>query len=417
MSWIDQIKTRLIITTPDAREYRPDWINAKKKVDFNISKFEFPNVRGSLVYRGEPKGTEYVIELYFQGEDHLQTAKNFQTSANDRRAWKVQHPFYGQLKVQPISLDFDNTDLNISRITGVIIETISQDYPTGKTNPSNYITEKVFQCSQMFSTTAANSTIIEKVPPANVVSKSSNKLRSQLTTFKNTVAKIVQNTTSDFQNYFNSFNKAYSSINNLVSQASSVLNFTQAVIIQPALFAQSVKSRFVMLENQFNTLRLNIDGSISNLDKLLYSTNQGSNISAMCLAASTPLPEDYAYATDAYDAITRLLNFYNQYLEDLDVLQSTNGGSTSSFIPDADSLMLLAELMNFTLSNLFNIAVNGQQQRSIIAEADTNWVILAHRLYGIGTNDENLIKLMTQNNAGLNSILQVRKNTQVYYYI
>jgi len=416
MSWLEQIKTRLIITTPDSREYRPDWINAKKKVDFNISKFEFPNVRGSLVYRGEPKGTEYVVELYFQGEDHLQLAKNFQTSANDRRAWKIQHPFYGQLKVQPISLDFDNTDLNISKITGVVIETISQDYPSGKVSPTDYITEKGIACSQMFSTSAANNTIITKVPPANVTSKGIAKLKAQLTAFKNTVAKIVKHTTSDFQKYFNAFNKAYSSINNLVSQASSVLNFTQAVIMQPALFAQSVKSRFVMLENQFNVLRSNIVG-LSNFDKLMYSTNQGSNISAFCLAAANPMPEDYAYATDTYNTIQQLLGFYNQYLEDLDYLQSENGGSVDSFIPDADSLMLLAELMNFTLSNLFNIAVNGQQQRSIIAEADTNAIILTHRLYGIDENDENLIKLMTQNNFGLNQILQIRKGTRVYYYI
>jgi len=416
MSWLDQIKTRLIITTPDSREYKPDWINAKKKVDFNIAKFEFPNVRGSLVYRGEPKGTEYVVELYFQGEDHLQLAKNFQTSANDRRAWKIQHPFYGQLKVQPISLDFDNTDLNISKVTGVIIETISQDYPSGKVAPTDYITEKGIAASQMFSTSTANNTIITKVPPANISAKGIAKLKGQLTAFKNTVAKIVKHTTSDFQNYFNAFNKAYSSINNLISQASSVLNFTQAVIIQPALFSQSIKSRFTMLENQFNVLRSNIVG-LSNLDKLMYSTNQGSNISAFCLAAANPLPEDYAYATDTYNTIEQLLSFYNQYLEDLDYLQSENGGSVNSFIPDANSLMLLAELMNFTLSNLFNIAVNGQQQRSIIAEADTNWIILTHRLYGIDQNDENLIKLMTQNNAGLNSILQVRKNTKVYYYI
>lgn len=416
MSWLDQIKTRLIITTPDSREYKPDWINAKKKVDFNIAKFEFPNVRGSLVYRGEPKGTEYVVELYFQGEDHLQLAKNFQTSANDRRAWKIQHPFYGQLKVQPISLDFDNTDLNISKITGVIIETISQDYPAGKVSSTDYITEKGIAASQMFSTSAANNTIITKVPPANISAKGIAKLKGQLTAFKNTVAKIVKHTTSDFQKYFNAFNKAYSSLNNLISQASSVLNFTQVVIMQPALFSQSIKSRFTMLENQFNVLRSNIVG-LSNLDKLMYSTNQGSNISAFCLAAANPMPEDYAYATDTYNTIEQLLGFYNQYLADLDFLQTDNGGSTDSFIPDADSLMLLAELMNFTLSNLFNIAVNGQQQRSIIAEADTNWIILAHRLYGIDQNDENLIKLMTQNNAGLNSILQVKKNTKIIYYI
>ena len=417
MSWIDQIKTQLVITTGDGFKHTPEWINAKKKVDFNVAKFEFPKVAGSLVYRGEPKGTEYLIELYFQGNDHLLDAKQFQTSANDKRAWTVQHPFYGQLKVQPISLEFDNSALNVSKITGIIIETISQDYPVGNTRPQDAITLNAIQCSQSFSTSAANSEIITKVPPANVSAKSIRTLKGQLTKFKNGVDKLVSHLTKDFQSYFNGFSKAYSSINNLVSDASNVLNLTQAVINQPALFSQSLKSRFTILGDQFNTLRATINGQMSNLDKLLYSTNAGSNIGAYCLAVANPQPNDFLYAIDTIATMELLLTQYNIYIADLDAIQTLTGGNTNSFIPDANSLGLLSELVNFTIGNLFDIASNGQQQRSILTEKDTNWILLTHQLYGLDVNDENIIKLMTQNNAGLNSILQVKKNTKIIYYI
>ncbi len=448
MSWLDQIKTQLTITTGDGKSYTPQWINAKKRLEFNIAKFQFPKVSGSLVDRREPLGMEYDLEIYFQGDgatgppnesrdiltgydpnsngstnlnltlDHLQAAQDFQTSAVDKRAWVIKHPFYGQLTVQPISLNIDNSVLNISKIVCIVIETISQDYPKSVTQPTNYISNAAITTAQTFSTATAN--VINDAGdniPANVSASSMNKLQSNFSKFQSAVAKSINQTTADFNGYMNVFNQAYNSIDGLISDASQVLNLLQAIVNKPATFIMSVKDRVALLQGQFTTLETTITGSMSNLDKLLYTTFAGGSIGAMSLAYSTLQPGDLVLATDTLDAISQLLNYYNQYILDLDNMQTNSYNSPNAFIPNHDSLVQLEELINFTLSNLWAIALNGKQQRSIVLETGSNWIELTHQLYGLDAADNNLTTLMQQNNAGLSTLLHVPKNTEVIYYI
>ncbi len=67
MSWIDKIQDQLIITCGDGKEFRPSWINASKDMNFNVSLFEFPNIKGTLVKRGTPIGKAYNLQIFFQG--------------------------------------------------------------------------------------------------------------------------------------------------------------------------------------------------------------------------------------------------------------------------------------------------------------------------------------------------------------
>ena len=98
-----------------------------------------------------------------------------------------------------------------------------------------------------------------------------------------------------------------------------------------------------------------------------------------------------------------------------DLLQTLNGGSLASYIPTADSIITLSGLISYTLSNLYIIALNSETEKSIIVEKDTNALLLTHRFYGL-SNDENLNKLFSNNNWGLNHILQIKKGTKVIYY-
>lgn len=443
MSWLDQIKTQLTITTGDGKSYTPQWMNAKKRLEFNIAKFQFPHVPGSLVSRKEPLGMEYDLEIYFQGDgasgkpnegrdtltgitgttivpilvDYLQATADFQTSATDKRPWVIKHPFYGQITVQPISLSIDNSAFNVSKINCTIIETISQDYPVAIASPKGYIASAAINTAQTLSTSTATAIDDGDNIPGPVSTKSIGKLQSQFNAFQKAVANAVNQTTADFNGYMNTFNQAYNGIDNLISDASQVLNLLQAVVNKPATFIMSVRNRVTLLQNQFTTLEVGVSGSMSNLDKLLYTTFAGGSIGAMALAYANLQPGDLLYASDTLDAITQLLNNYNQYLLDLDTIQTQNYNSTSSFVPDHDSLVALEQLINFTLSNLFNIALNGRQQRSIVLDTGSNWILLTHRFYGLDNADANLSTLMQQNNAGLSTLLHVPKNSKVIYYI
>ena len=129
MSWLEKVETEMIITTGDGQPYAPDYMNAVKSVEYNVAEFNFPGIAGTFVDRRLPKGRKFNLELYFQGDDHLDVAEAFEASANDSRAWEIEHPFYGLVIVQPTSLQFDNSKQNLSKITGTVIETILEDAP------------------------------------------------------------------------------------------------------------------------------------------------------------------------------------------------------------------------------------------------------------------------------------------------
>jgi hypothetical protein len=98
-------------------------------------------------------------------------------------------------------------------------------------------------------------------------------------------------------------------------------------------------------------------------------------------------PDDYQNANDVLDAVDIILEVYNQYITNLDVLQTDIGGATDSYIPNYEMTTGLSNLINYTVSQLLNIAVNSKQERILYLENDSNVILLAHRFYGLTEND------------------------------
>lgn len=406
MSWIDKIKNDLIITTGEGSVFKPSWINATKLVEYNVSEFEFPELKGTKVDKRTPLGRKFSLEIYFQGENHLDIAKDFEIACEDKRPWTVEHPLYDTLIVQPMSLLFDNSVMNITKITGTIIETIIDDNPKLSASPIDTI--KVLKLS--------SDEILEAKLNALILPTDINDMT--LTAKKNynfTVPIITL--PNEAQTYTNLFNTAIGAINTATATPLLAMRAIISMITAPALFSISVKNRVNLLANQFISFRQNINGITRTSTKQIYQATAGTYISTMCYAASTPLDNDYSNTRKTNDILDFIIKNYNQYLEDLDLLQSQNGGNTSSFIPDAEALNNLASLVYTTIANLLSILISGKQERKIILEHDSNLIVLTHRLYGLDPDDINMLELIENNNWGLNEIFQIRKGTEVIYYL
>lgn len=408
MSWIETVKNNLLIKTGNGREFNVLWRNAARSQEYNVAEFEFPEVAGTLVRRSKPKGMRYNIEFYFQGENNLDDSEDFRVAADDERPWILVHPFYGSLTVQPISLNYDNTTLNVTKVTGSMVETITDDRPKTSDDPRDKIAaEKI-----VFDQTAAESFVNNVEPEITDI--------NQMNT-NNAVAYAVGKKkvklTVDAEAYFNLFNSANAKILDATSEPLAAIQEMQAVLNAPAIFVDSVRNRLDMLSNQFDLLRNTIEGITEPNKKRIYETNQGSLVSSMLLAASTPQEGDYGNRNDVYATIESILDSYNTYIQDLDGMQTENGGDPESFIPDAGSLIALNGLLNYTLSNLFNIALDSKQERTVILENDSNIITLAHRFYGMQPDDSTVEAFKNQNEIGINETLQVRKGRTVKYYI
>lgn len=406
MSWLEKVQSDLVITTGDGKEYRPLWKPKSKSIDFNIAEFTFPEVSGTYVKRSKPKGRKIELEFYFQGEDYIEVSDAFETSSKDERFWVVLHPIYGTISAQIASINFDNSEFNIVTINCTLLETITDDNPKTVTDPIATIKLE----KELLDATIVDA-FDETPSPADV-----NKAAANNNKFY-TLGKKLTSIAEESQNYFDLFNKANAAILNATALPLVALAAVQAAINAPALFTASVKSRIALIGNQFNLLRGNLGFINTRSGKKMYEATGASLISAQATAASTPVEGDYGNMNSVLEIIEPLIENYNVYLEDLDSLQSDNGGDVDSYIPDADSLNALTSLINFTVSNLLKIALNSKKERSVILDADSNWIELTHRFYGLDARDKNIEELMNNNDAGLNEILHVRKGRKIIYYI
>lgn len=406
MSWIDRLDSSLVIITGDGKEYRPLWRNATKDIEYNVAIFEFPNIAGSYVDRGTPMGRKFAVELFFQGEENIEQAREFELSTYDRNPWTVLHPLYDKIIVHPLGLRFDNSALNVTIVTGLLIETISKSYPQSSISPIDQINRSKTTLDELFNDS------FDVVPNASDV----NTLKSTNEACYKTGSKTVKDGI-DAENYFNAFNRANSAIINATADPLMAMRQLQAVINTPAMFANSVKQRVSLLSSQFISLTTSIATISSRSGKKIYENNAGNLMSAQALAAANPLESDYANRTEVIEIADTLMLNYRAYIAALDELQTPNGGEPDSFIPDAAALSTLASLIKYTLTNLFHIAMGAKQERTIYLEKDSNLILVTHRVLGLDDLDQNMNTLMDNNNIGLNEIFQLKKGRKIVYYV
>jgi hypothetical protein len=404
MSWLEKITTDLIITMGDGRQFKPLWRNATKTKEYNISEFDFPNLAGTLVVRSEAKGRRYDLQLYFQGDNHLEQSEAFEKSADDKRPWKITHPYYGSITVQPVSLNFDNSIHNVTTITGAVIETITEDRPKVSIDPIDSIKNKKEDLDSIF----LNSFDVKPTPTdINILSKSNQ------TVYKKALKNIKL--TFDAEGYFNAFNTANTAILNATAEPLAAMRELQAVISYPVQFQESVRNRINLLVDQFNLLRESISGTIKRSEKKIYEISGGAVISSIAAASVTNF--SYSNRKEVVGVVDTILKNYNQYIADLDLLQSPTGGTVDSFVPDWNASHQVKSLVNFTVSKLFEIGINSKQERIYFAEDDTNIILLVHKFYGLLQDDSTIEEFIKNNEIGFNELLEIRKGRKIIYYI
>jgi hypothetical protein len=387
--------------------YRPNWINATKSVEWNVAEFEFPNIDGTLVSKSRKRGNRYDTELYFQGENHLDICSAFERSASvSGRYWVVSHPLYGQLNIQMPSIKIDNTQMNLSKVTGTMIETIVEDFPRIFLDPKDEVLAQKVNTDTVF----ANS--MDSTPSAS----DANSLTSTSDAIYKRGSQIVPDKENG-EDYFNLYNKANSSILNLTAEPILAMRQIQAMVNLPSQFEVSVKNRLDTLVSQFQSTRKNVGQLKTPAAKKIYQILGSAVVSAMCTTSVQPKAGNYNNQQSVYNAITIIVNNYNTYIADLDDLQTDTNGTTSSFVPDYYSQRELNKLVNFTISNLFTVALGAKQERSYICEQDTNIILLTHRFLGLDLDDINIDTMMEINNIGLNEILNIRKGREIIYYV
>ena len=408
MSWIEKIKEGIKITTGDGEVYEPLYILSSKNIDYNVAEFNFPNVNGTLVKVGNKRGTRHNLKIIFQGEDHLDFSEAFEKSCEDKRPWVISHPFYGRLDVQKTSLQFNPEGLNTSVITGEFIETISDNYPKTSIDPKDFAGQQADETNEANAESFANGSDLS---PTDV-----NSLGNDVDSIKQSTGTpdISENTFNDYVNSFNDAkNKILESATDTLAAANAVVSYISAV----ARFEIPIAIRLQILLEQFQELSLNVTDLTTPNEKKQYEMIAGSVFTTMSQAAINPTDNDYQTIDEVTAVIDQLVSVNNTYITNLNDLQTINGGDINSYVPDFTFVNSLNILINFTLSQLFVIAIGAQQQRVVILTEDSNVILLTHKYYGLTADDSTMNKFISQNNIGISEIMNIEKGRKIIYYV
>lgn len=408
MSWITKIENGLTITTGDGKKYKPFYVDASsvKNIEYNNTLFDFVNLPGTLADRRLPKGARYTLEFGFQGLDHLDTAQSFVDSAANTKYWTLSHPYYGVLYVQPFSLNQDNSSMNVSKFSVPLIETIIDDVPKTKIDPIDDIAVKKNLIDSI-----SSEAVTEELSEADKISvKNTNKKNLDLSV---PIVKLPE----EFQQIMNAFSAANAAVDSITANATIAMAAATSLITAPAKFAANVQTRLSDFKSQFSALQRTIVGATSPSTKQVYQHLGCSIISSMCLAASLPSTGDYTNARRVNEVVKTLNDTYTNYLNDLDSLQSLNGGNPLSYMPNYQVVISLNEIINTTISYLYNEAIGSRKERSIICENDTSIILLAHRFYGLDPDDKNIKELIENNDLHIDEYILIPKGRKIIYYI
>lgn len=397
MSWLNRINDiKLTIITGDGKEYTPLWKNSSKTINYNTEGFDFIGIEGTYVQREKKSGTQYPMTLYFQGENCIEESNNFEISSRDSRPWIMKHPFFDEIRVQPLSLDFDSSQYNVVTVTGTVWETLTDKFPE-----SIVIPEKKIQNLKI----EADETVVENYdvqPDSSLIQKATDSINAIEIRYTNLVATNEQ--ASQLKQLVSAAGGAALS---LVSLPLNFIRETQALINFPFLIITDVKNKVNELINAINDLTsIFIKDDSNDVDLVTYDSLTSSSLSELSVVTTTPTSSDYQNKKDVVDIIESIDGIYNLVLNVYD---------SKGYDQEPSNALIIDNIINVTLANLYEIAFEAKQERSLFLEKDDNIVNLSHRF--IGPGDDNVDKFIDENDIKLSEYLQVKKGRKLIWYV
>jgi len=397
MNWLNKLNSNLEIETGDGEIYRPLWFDARKNINFNTESFEFIGIDGSFVSRENMQGKQYPLVFYFQGENHIDETNDFETSSLDKNPWKITHPFYGKIIAQPLSIEIDNSDFNVSKISVTVWETLEIKYPQESVSRVSQISGIKTEIDIIVNTAYASE--LEDVEVSRLAGllnmiKQISKIFAKIKDVKNKIQKLKNLT----RNVINSLNSVIESAVSFVKDLVNLINF-------PATLLNSIVSVFDNILVAFDEITSLVLGE--NNDFETYQSVSTSLIGTGCLSLIEGVSIEKQTRKDIFVMAAKLQEMYQTHVTNLD--------SRPDIVSNFELLFKLDLIVNTTIASLFEVAINAKQERSTILVSDTNIVLLANKYFG--TKDESLLDFIETNDISLDEILEVKSGRKIIWYV
>jgi hypothetical protein len=405
MSWQNKLENiQFTIKTGDGKEWFPLWKSGEKSKEFNTSIYDFIDVPKSLVERKQPKSSKYPLTFWFDGENHVDTAEEFERSAEDKRYWTITHPYYGTIKGQPLSISRNDNNLNITEISVDFWESIVFDYPKSNLSIQDNTLVKKNEILNSSATSYSGRKVqevadIQKIKESNLqIAKSFDNLQTNET----------------FSDFLNALSQAQKASDKLLNDSFDAIFKSEQLLNLPSTYEKKVIDKINGYISAYNGIK-RVLNSVS--DKLFFESIGASVLSCYCNASvNYQFGVDYTVATEVEQVASNLIQVYEDYLQTLDSASTSNYEIETNYQPNATVQTQLNDLVLFTLANLYNLAFEAQQERIVYTTKETNIVLLTHRYLGLAS-DENIETFRQINNIKLKELFRIKKERKIKYYV
>lgn len=407
MSWIDKLENAVFqITTGDGKLWTPQWRSNSTEKEFNTTVYEFINQEGAFIDRKKVKARKFPLTFWFSGANNIELADAFDLSANDNRAWRLNHPFYGVIIGQPLNISRNDTNFNSTEITVEFWETIRGNFPVRNLSVKDEIKDKLIQFKDVSATEYANKVSLKPADAATILSLSS-KINALIS---NSLDSLNY---SEYQKYKNDM---FAKIDDVITAPSSAIKAVQSVVEAPSNFNASVMSRFNLINSIYGQIK-GILGKPTRNNKAYFEAVGGMAIAAIANTLVTPLDGDYVVRTDVASVAVLLNDIYKDYSQALDDGYVNISEIDNSFSAGIGTQEKLKQIVVQTISELGVIAFEAKQERTVLLEKDSNIILLTHKYMGLDAEDLNLSKFRVINNIKNKALFVLKKGRKIKYYV
>lgn len=407
MSWIDKLENSVFsITTGDGRVYNPLLRISETTKEFNTSIFEFINKPGSFVDRKKVKARQFPLNFYFQGADNVDQSQAFDQSANDPRAWIVVHPFYGNIKGQPISISRNDSNFNSTEFNVDFWETISDSLPKMTASLPDVVRSKQIDFKVLSPVDYASKVILK---PADVTTVKT--ISEQLS---NTISNALDGLSyDDFQLIKNN---AATNIDNLITSPVAAMQGIMDVINYPETLGISTYLRIELATAVYGNIKAILAKFNSN-NKAFFETAAGAAVIALANIVTNPNLGDVVTRNDLMVLSGALTGLFQDYNTTIDASYVADTDNINKFSASIQTQNIIRETVIQTISGLSEQAINAKQERIVLLERDSNLIVLTHKYMGLDRFDANLERFRKVNNIKNKKLFSVKKGTAIKYYV
>lgn len=420
MSWQDRLRENIQFTSPEGREFTALWRGNDRTKSKKLGAFSPPKRAGTIFQDLDVDATKYPITFIFDGDNHDIEANLFFETCNENGIWIIEHPTFGTLRLQLVSVTEKSQPIssgNMTEFESEWVEPLEEDQIVSSAELAQLIAAELVIANQATSdqlNAVADQTTASRIQALKDAAESTvNKINNGLNSISQLNAEIARLTNGIQRATTTSLGNPTLVLNSLASQI-------QLLAQAPSLASQNISERVNQYANVFSALSGNNSSDPSPENKNVLAIKE---LALASIVATFPLiitSGDLTTRQEAINLAELLSNLFDSMTNDLDEAQDffKDNLLENQYFSQSESysnlLRLLALAVKFLLQASFDLKI----EKVFTLDRDRAPIEITIAEYGeLGENDINYDLFLESNNLKEDEILLLRAGREVRVYV